>query len=165
MKLREVGSKVLVKKGTKNDVPFGYNDEMKYYEGMEATIVSAKEHKHFSFGWVGKYKIDIDGELWTWTDVMFEDIVLKKEAEVEVLNAFVGTQFFIERVIYSEPATIVFYKTPDYDLRTGTLKGMSKTRKMVAKCCPTDIFDKEKGLEVAILKIIRREAERKLKLI
>lgn len=61
--------------------------------------------------------------------------VIIDEHEVTI-NAHDG-DYYITNVIFNDPATIVFW---------------SDGTKTVVKCCEDDIFDKEKGLAMAVLK-------------
>lgn len=104
----------------------------------------------------------IEGNHYFWTDEMLE-LVAVSTPEYEVfdqVHAFVTT---IERVIYKEPATIVFYSQDIYT-KDGQPITKGKTRKMVTKCLPEDTYDKKKGLKIALLKITRKESDRLLKM-
>lgn len=65
----------------------------------------------------------------------------------------VGLELEPIKVIYNDPATIFFYKDPI----TG------KEKKAVAKCHPDDIYDREVGIRVAILKALHKEIPRIIK--
>lgn len=101
---------------------------------------------------------EISGSEFFWTDEMFE-VVVSSAPEYEMLGqvrAFVTT---LEKVIYKEPATIVFYSQDNYD-EYGKVIAKGKTRKMVTRCHPDDVYDKKRGLDLAVHKIIRKEADR-----
>lgn len=70
----------------------------------------------------------------------------------------------IEKIIHQNPATIVFYRTGDYDEYGNFFvpKG-SKLRKCVAKAQDGDVYDAEKGFAICMYKIFNRESARRLK--
>jgi hypothetical protein len=92
-----------------------------------------------------------------------EDVAQSKN-ELEIVDkmGYFGVQ--IDRVIYNEPATILFYRVPEVDFGTGFVKGLSNQRKVVAKCNVNegDKFDKETGVKVALLRALEKEARREL---
>lgn len=55
------------------------------------------------------------------------------------------------KIIYQDPATIVFYKNH---------RGVD--RKVVAKCSYEDLYDRSIGLRVALLKALKKEAQKEL---
>lgn len=63
----------------------------------------------------------------------------------------VSVALVIERVIYSPPATVLFYSDPD-----------GITRKVVAMCNPKDEYSEEVGLEKACLKALIAITKRRL---
>lgn len=77
----------------------------------------------------------------------------RQETYEYALGDMVGLELYPIKVIYNDPATIFFYKDPI----TG------KEKKVVAKCHPDDIYDKEVGRRVAILKALYKEIPRIIK--
>lgn len=70
----------------------------------------------------------------------------------------------IDKVVYSDPATIMFYTTGAYD-EDGNfyVPEDSKQRKVVAKAKGEDVYDKEKGYQICVYKMFNRESARRLK--
>jgi hypothetical protein len=103
----------------------------------------------------GYYKVK--GSTLNWTDEMFGSIVVKGNgvAEVEERHEDFGHSVYVSKVIYSEPATIVFYRT--------TKDENEPLKKSVSKCSSKDKYDKEKGYEIAVLKAFKRQIDKKLK--
>jgi hypothetical protein len=64
-----------------------------------------------------------------------------------------GYGIYISRVIYNNPVTVMFYRDE--------IGG--REYKVVAKAQHGDVYNKEKGFEVALLKAVVRSAKRKLK--
>jgi hypothetical protein len=133
-----------------------FNPSMARYCGMEATVVKVNTHN-------GTYTLDIDKEdrtgHWVWSIGMLDSIV----RESHTLNAMAQFGLHIERVIFSEPATILFYRVPDIDPFSGLVLSMSDTKKVVAKCIEGDTFDKDTGLNVALYKALIKEATKQLR--
>lgn len=103
------------------------------------------------------YGIEEDGH--NWTDDMFEHITVPKKEkpkstkeEVEMKRQFIGVTF-VDKVIFNDPATIVYYKET----------GSSELKRVVAMCDKDDTFDKEKGFAVALAKVKLRQAEKEYK--
>lgn len=91
--------------------------------------------------WFRKAELENNAEL----------IVEKKQKVVEVEGrGLAELGLYITRIIYNDPATILFYEDPI----TG------KEKKVVAKCHPDDTYDKELGKKVAILKALHKEIPR-----
>lgn len=116
--------------------------------GKEATITEVD-------AW-GNGKYSISGSEHNWTDGMLE-AVAPKIVENFVINEMASFGLQVERVIFNEPATILFYTVPNY--KTGTF---SKPRKVIAKCKSGDTFDRETGMKVCLLSAMRKEATREL---
>lgn len=92
----KVGDKVIIRKDLPNvpnsKIPFGVNDSMMGYRGKEAIIVDLRpdaKHNHDYPNYPNfdraRYKLDIDGESWTWSNVMFENQEIKVTNEEEIL--------------------------------------------------------------------------------
>lgn len=116
--------------------------------GKEVTITRVNENSY------GKYHIS--GSARNWTDGMLETVA-PKIVENFVINEMASFGLQVERVIFNEPATVLFYTVPNY--KTGTF---SKPRKVVAKCKSGDTFDRETGMKVCLLSAMRKEATREL---
>lgn len=82
-------------------------------------------------------------------------VKVKKPAEVVTEPALKKLCLRVVKVIYSKPATIVFYQSTE----------SSKIRKSVAVCKEEDTYIKEIGLEIAITKAFRRDIDRHFKLL
>jgi hypothetical protein len=156
------------------------NLDMLDFSGKTLTILSASDD-------FGDYVVEENG--WLWCDAMFEglateednleedefddlddflwlDVDYNKEASKPVSTKQKGEAvdmtgytyqmtLNLQRVIYNDPATIIFYNfSTDPE---GTV------RKAIAKCLPTDRYNKDKGLEVAVLKAFRREIQNALR--
>ena len=116
-----VGCKVRVKQYlSEKDCRFGLNPDMKRFAGKVVTIESIGRTSN------GNYSIHIveDPDYYTWDERCFE---LK-------LTAGKGG---ISRVIFNEPATIVFWDDGE---------------KTVVKCQNDEPYDKEKGLALCYMK-------------
>ena len=116
-----VGCKVRVKQDlSREDCRFGLNPDMKKFAGKVVTIESIGRTSN------GNYSIHIveDPDYYTWDERCFE---LK-------LTAGKGG---ISRVIFNEPATIVFWDDGE---------------KTVVKCQNDEPYDKEKGLALCYMK-------------
>lgn len=146
---RKIGEKVTIRKDLEQGINYiMYNDDtvsdvvnssMMSMVGEEAVI------ERYSGG---KYRLA--GVGYNWTDEMLEDN--KQPYEVSDLEFTASIAIEVKRVIYADPATIVFYTLGDGD----------KIKKSVAKCSPADEFDKEKGKAVAILKAFQKEARKEI---
>jgi hypothetical protein len=136
-----------------------FNPKMDKYSGMEATVIKVNTHN-------GTYTLDIDKEdstgQWVWSIGMLEEVI-PPVREAHTLNAMAQFGLHIERVIFSEPATILFYRVPDIDPFSGLVLSMSNTKKVVAKCIEGDTFDKDTGLNVALYKALIKEATKQLR--
>jgi hypothetical protein len=133
-----------------------FNPSMAKYCGMEATVVEVNRYN-------GTYTLDTEKEgrtgYYVWSVGMLDSIV----KESHTLNAMAQFGLHIERVIFSEPATILFYRVPDIDQFSGLVLSMSDTKKVVAKCIEGDTFDKDTGLNVALYKALIKEATKQLR--
>ena len=67
-----IGDKVTIREdlNMSDDVPFGLNSEMVTYAGKTATITDMEDECE-SDKWV-RYRIDLDGDHWSWSSMMFE---------------------------------------------------------------------------------------------
>ena len=91
------------------------------------------------------------------------DVVEKVVNEVLNIDALVNYCIQIDKVIFNNPATIMFYRIPTIGDNDETI-GYSEQRKVVAKCLVgEDVFSEEQGLRVAFLKALQKEAKRELK--
>lgn len=156
-----VGDKVSISERVKTEsgLPFGVSEAMVELVGKVATVVRVDSTTRK--GTDAVYKLDIDGGEWSWSLPMLESA--KTPVEVVLIEEEVHNPIFVERVIHSDPATILFYKARNVDWDSGTFQGYSKTRKVVAKCAPDDEYNKETGFNVAVLKAYKREAEREIR--
>lgn len=87
----------------------------------------------------------------------------KDKMEVlEMNDTLIPFNIKLERVIFNNPATIIFYKsgkvTPE-----GYFVDSDKLLKVVAKVSDGDVFDKSRGLDICLLKAFNRESAKMLK--
>jgi hypothetical protein len=158
----KVGDKVRIRKDLKegryyseDGKKFDYaNDRMARLAGEVVTIKSMFSENSYL----------IEEFDWSWVDGMFEGLAsevekVKEKPKAEVVD-FKGGQWKwqlslnIQKVIHSEPATILFYNYSNDP--EGTV------RKMVARCLPTDTYDREKGIQVAVFKAMRKLINKQL---
>lgn len=132
-----------------------FNPRMAKYLGQKAKVTGINIIN-------GAYNLDITGTQWHWSIGML-DAVKPKVVENETINAMAQMQLYIERVIFNEPATVLFYRVPDIDPANGMVKSYSNVKKIVAKCSPEDEFDKNQGIHVALLKAIMKETHKELR--
>lgn len=101
-----------------------------------------------------KYHIDGDNGRYVWTESMFENDgkTVKQEVVTEKVGKYNHIAIEVDRVIYSDPATIVFYRE----------LGSKVIKKAVAKCSPLDEYDRQKGYEAAVLKAHMKSIQRQL---
>lgn len=90
-----------------------------------------------------------------------EIVEVVEAVTTDVINEEHVTNFplHVVKIIFSNPATIVFYKTAFGN----ELADDDKIRKIVAKANGTDVYDKGKGLDIAMFKAYQRESARILK--
>ncbi|MCR8994575.1 hypothetical protein [Brevibacillus laterosporus] len=126
--------------------------DMKKYRGMKVTISD-----------VWEYGYRIIGNDFLWTDEMFESTVKKATNEMRLIEETAKMDIYVDRIIYNKPATIMFYRTAHLDYY-GEFISWSSERKIVAKCNVDsgDVYDKERGYQVCLLKAIRKEANKAL---
>jgi hypothetical protein len=157
----KVGDKVRVKsdlvngkyyENEANHVGIYFNKDMMEYRGK---IVTISQVVHGS----GVYRIKEDGRTWAWSIGMFEEV---EKPEVVEINGSALTGVYVTKVIYNNPATIVFYHRVDVENNRPKID-RSKVYKSVAICKEGDVYDKQKGLEVALLKATIKECTKKLK--
>lgn len=135
-----------------------FTSEMMDFVGETVTIAGISS--------VGAYNILEDGGDWHWTDDMFAGYAVtkpeKRDIEVHQLSK---VEIYVERVIFQEPATILFYRMPKYDNNTGEFLEWSDTMKMVAKTNVSegDVFDEATGVNVCILKALRKQVDKELR--
>lgn len=161
----KVGDKVVVREDLRTDVPKYYMadksdhncvvDEMLKYRGNTLTIKVAS---------AGGYRLEEDNECWTWTDEMFSEP--KNKMEVVEVGESSFLPIFVEKVIFNDPATILFYRLPMRNTKTGEFEKWSdKTYKVVsiANADLGDVYDKETGFHVCMLKAFRRRIDKELR--
>ncbi|MCY9737547.1 hypothetical protein M5X17_27980 [Paenibacillus alvei] len=78
------------------------------------------------------------------------DMEIREYGEKEKFTANIEIE--IVKVIYNNPATIMFYKA----------RGSNEVKKIVSKAMPTDIYYKDKGLHVCLLKAHIKECKNEL---
>lgn len=80
------------------------------------------------------------------------------------LNGIISYNIKVDRVISSEPAVIMLYRTGAYD-ENGQfyIPKDSKQKKVVAKAQHGDVFDTQKGMEVCTYKMFNRESAKRVK--
>lgn len=125
-------------------------EEMKEFLGKDVKIVSTDLDQY-----------QIEGSLKNWTDNMFlskKEYKKTKRKNIEqttqVLKDTIKITIFVEKVIYNNPATILFYRQSPYD---------GKLKKVIAKCKEEDVYSKQKGLDICLAKAFKREMEKILK--
>jgi hypothetical protein len=115
------------------------------------------------------YAIEEDNAYYNWTDEMFEGLAKEEEKEKQkpevVTPEFDNTieaKIKIEKVIFNDPATIIFYRVPLFS--NGEIIEWSELKKSVAKCnkIEGDVYNKKVGLSVAVLKAFKKEIEKEL---
>ncbi|ALA47957.1 hypothetical protein SUNDANCE_141 [Brevibacillus phage Sundance] len=157
----KVGDKVIVRKGLVLYESYAMENSRKkqmfifdmcQFEGMEVTILNA-----YDYGYI------IEGNECFWTDEMFEPSVKKVTSETRLIQETEKMDIFVDRIIYNEPATIMFYRTAHLD-SYGRFISWSPERKIVAKCNVDsgDVYDKQIGYQVCLLKAISKEANKVL---
>jgi hypothetical protein len=165
----KAGDKVVVRKDLENGCEYWNEDKtdsycvipsMKKFSGEIVTIKKVIGN--------GVYTIEEDGGMCAWTDEMFEgkvkDVSEKKFiSEVDNEGMVASFRIIIEKIIYNNPATIIFYRVPK--VKNNKVVGISELKKVVAKCNVEegDKYDKKIGLEVAIAKAFRKEIDKVLK--
>jgi hypothetical protein len=122
---------------------------------LRGTVQKIKEVSH------GKYILENDFYRYKYTDEMIE----RKLSDKEILKMILEEDNFkipsfdirVEKVIFNNPATIVFYRVVYEDGKTSDL------RKSIAKCnTKFDKYDEKIGLKVAMLKILKKEIDKEL---
>jgi hypothetical protein len=166
------------KGGISTYISYDGEEAMLIVKGQLATIV----HNYND----GDIDIDLLNNDYLWGYGMFEGKVIKREnvavvveeengemggimveknpVEVVEVNALANFSLVVEKVIFSEPATVLFYRVPDMNM-DGHVEGVSDLKKVVAKCSPEDTYDKNQGMHVALLKATVKEAKKQIKLI
>lgn len=141
-----VGNRYYMEDGTWNI----FVEEMKEFLGKDVKIVSTNFNQY-----------QIEGSSKNWADEMFlskkEYKKIKKKnikQTTQALKDTIKTTIFVEKVIYNEPATILFYRQSPYD---------GKLKKVIAKCKDEDVYSKQKGLDICLAKAFKREMENILK--
>lgn len=90
--------------------------------------------------------------------------IAQNEDEIEVIEekSLFHADFLIEKIIYNNPVTVVFYRNAR---QTGDFQceAEDKLRKVTARCMDNDVYDKEVGLSICFNKMMKRESERNLK--
>lgn len=158
----KVGEKVKVREDLKggevyNDVFF--SPAMERYRGKEFIIKDVLIRK---FGYA--YKLNLSEQSnWTFAHDMLEYIKFpQKTLPMEQTAKF---KIYVEEIIINDPATIMFYRSPIHDNKTGEFLRWSDVKKVVSKANKEvgDDFDLSKGINVALLKAYRKEIDRALK--
>lgn len=127
-----------------------FAEAMKEFLGKDVKIISTESNQY-----------QIEGSSKNWTDEMFlskkEYKKIKKKSIKQTTKIFkdtISTTIFVEKVIYNNPATILFYRQSPYD---------GKLKKVIAKCKDEDVYSKQKGLDICLAKAFKREMENVLK--
>lgn len=147
----EVGDKVILREDLIGGNSYGglyFNETMSRQKGQALTLESNSPNGHFSIRETSFY---YSNEMFIGA-VITDEIVEEDETFSESLNLDSNLNLHLERVIYSNPATILFYHTGD-----------GITKKVVAKLNPLDTYNKEDGLRVAILKAYRKQIDKELR--
>lgn len=147
----EVGDKVVLREDLVGGNSYGdlyFNESMSRQKGKALTLESNSPNGHFSIREASFY---YSNEMFIGA-VITDAIVEEDETFSESLNLDSYLNLHLERVIYSNPATILFYHTGD-----------GITKKIVAKLNPLDTYNKEDGLRVAILKAYRKQIDKELR--
>ncbi|MGG4105238.1 hypothetical protein AAXB25_15075 [Paenibacillus lautus] len=153
-----VGQTVKVREDLVVGEDYGYffNGSMGTLRGKEVTIASIYD---------GRITLDGEGAGWSWSEEMFEELAPKNPMRVIELGQSAKLEIYVDRVIVNDPATILFYRTANYDNASGQFASWSDTKKVVAKVNPDagDQFDVGKGIDVALLKAFRKEIDKQLR--
>lgn len=155
-----VGQTVKVRKDlvVGKDYGFYFNDSMGELRGEEVTITDINYDRD-------RISVDGDGAGWAWSEEMFEELAPKNPMQVIELGQSAKLEIYVDRVIINDPATILFYRTANFDDASGQFASWSNTKKVVAKVNPDagDEFDVGKGVDVALLKAFRKEIDKQLR--
>lgn len=138
------------------DYGFYFNDSMGELRGQEVTITRISDDR---------ISLDGEGAGWAWSEEMLEELAPKNPMRVIELGQSAKLEIYVERVIVNDPATIMFYRTANFDHASGQFASWSDTKKVVAKVNPDagDEFDVGKGVDVALLKAFRKEVDKQLR--
>ncbi|OME54053.1 hypothetical protein BSK59_15845 [Paenibacillus odorifer] len=160
----EVGQKVKIRKGLVSGNDYGeiyFNETMSNLIGREFTVKSIVEREKYT-----GYRLE--GQAWLFSKEMFEEAKVN-EPTLPIKTLELGQigklEIYVEKVIVSDPAIIMFYKTAQYNGVTGVFEQWSDVKKVVAKCNKDigDKFDVGKGLDIAMLKAFRKEIDKQLR--
>lgn len=162
----EVGQKVKIREGLVGGNDYGnvyFNESMSRLIGQEFTVESIVERESFT----GYRLVE---QSWIFTKEMFEEVEVKViEPKLPIKTLELGQigklEIYVEKVIVSDPAVIMFYKTAKYNGVTGVFEQWSDVKKIVAKCNKEigDKFDVGKGIDIALLKAFRKEVDKQLR--
>ena len=154
-----VGQTVKVRKDLVVGEMYGYyfNDAMEMFKGKKVKITHI----------VGD-RISIGEDLpwsWSWSEEMFEEIEPLFPTAVLELGQTAKLEIHVDRVIVNDPATIMFYRTANFDSETGQFSSWGEVKKIVSKVNKDigDKYDVGKGVDVAILKAFRKEIDKQLR--
>jgi len=148
----KVGDKVLIRKDLEAKKMYSHHDnrlcdvvpDMVELAGKEVKITDISKHRGL---------FHVDNFNYYWSSDMFVGVVTEKsKPETTSIDDFAALMLFVSKVIHADPYTIIFYKGLD-----------GKERRAKVKCQNGDVYDKAKGVEIATLKAIKREIERKLR--
>lgn len=153
-----VGQAVKVREDLVVGEDYGYffNGSMGTLRGQEVTITRIRDNR---------ISVDGDGAGWAWSEEMLEEVNPKLPMRVLELGQSAKLEIYVDRVIVNDPATILFYRTANYDNASGQFASWSDNKKVVAKVNPDagDEFDVGKGIDVALLKAFRKEIDKQLR--
>lgn len=150
----EVGQKVRIRRDLNVEKSYGmHHNRLETLNTVNATMVKMAG-KIVEIVGINKRSYDVEGSPYNWTDEMLEPVVVEKPETVKIEDVF-GITIKVEKVIYANPATIIFYKTTDDPKEV--------VKRSVAKCNPKDEYNRENGYKVAVLKATRKIIDRKLR--
>jgi hypothetical protein len=147
-----VGQKVRIRYDLKYGESYAMSDNVSIKDEANEDMVKLAG-KVVTIERIGR-KIWIKEHGFNWTDNMFVDIQGSKEVEDVLIPETLGVH--VLKVIYAEPATIIFYKNNCDDKK-------EVVKKAIAKCKPGDQFSKSAGYRVAVIKALKKELDRQLR--
>lgn len=127
---------------------------MRTGEGQVLTeSMKDEEGKEFKISRVNYqgYILEGAGPFW-WTDEMLEPAAKRQSYEhAEEINMSVEIVVPVDKLIYSDPATVMIFRDV-----------LGKKRKVIAKTMPEDKYDKEKGRQICLLKAVQITTKQRL---
>ena len=156
----KVGERVIVRGDLIGDNRYGgvfFAREMEKYRGRYVRIKKVDTSDKYG----NLYEIHEDRGRWWWHEDMFEE---KQKMRYLNIDMIAQMQIQVEKVLYNDPVTVLFYRFGHYDKDSGKII-FGKQQKVVAKCnkAAGDVFDEREGLKVAILKAFRKEIDKQLR--